>query len=110
MEDVGEGEAKERQAWLVCQQPSPEEGNYSENRVSSLICCLYQLKCRVGSIQRLRSVTWHMGKVQMMTPDYIQVTGATEVPAISQSQAAHSLGNQKLSSWRGNRKLLSCVF
>lgn len=105
MGDVDEGEAKERQVCLVCQRKEIIQ----KIDLSSLICSLYHLKCHVGSIQRLQH-DLACGEGTDDASDCIQVMEATEVPAPSQSQAAHTLGNQELSSWRGDRKLMSCVF
>lgn len=82
---------------------------FSKIDLSSLICSPYHLKCHVGSIQRLQH-NLACGEGTDDASDCIQVVEDTEVPAPSQSQAAHTLGNQELSSWRGDRKLMSCVF
>lgn len=109
MGDVGEGEAKDRQVCLVCQQPSPEERNFSESIPSIPNVLPLSLKMSCG----LHTETLHdlaCGKRADDAPDYIQVMEATEVAATSQSQAAHTLGNHKLSGWRrGQKTYVMCV-
>lgn len=99
MGDVGEGEAKDRQVFLVCQQPSPEEGNDPENRpfIPNILPVSGKMSCGLHAETRQPYLACGKGAD---ASDYIQVVEATEVPATSQSQAAHILGNQELSSWR----------
>lgn len=50
--------------WYVSSHPQRKE-IFQKVYLPSLMCCLYHLKCHVGSIQRL-CMTWHVGKEQMM--------------------------------------------
>lgn len=70
MGDVVKGRPKRgKYVWYVSSHPQRKDIIQKIN-LSSLKCCLYQLKCRVGSIQRLCSITWHVGKVQMPLTTY----------------------------------------
>ena len=88
---------------LVCQQPSPEEGNYSEKRPFIPNTLSVSLKMPRGLHTETLQHNLARGKGADDAPDNEVTGGCREVPATS--QAAHALGNQKLSSWRGTKSL-----
>lgn len=73
-----------------------------------MLCVSVKMSCGLHTETLQRNLA--CGKDADDAPDCIQVMEAKEVPATSQSQAVHTLGNQELSGWRGDKKLMSCVF
>lgn len=104
MGDVDEGEPREWHVCLVCQQPSSEEGNYSEKRPFIPNTFSMSLKMAHGLHTATLQRNLARGKGADDAPDNRHVAGDCRgVPA--SCRAAHTLRNQRLRSWRVTKSL-----
>lgn len=109
MGDVGEGEPGEGHVCLMCQQPSPEERNYSEKRPVIPNMLSVSLKMPHGLHTETLQHNLACGKATDDAPDNRQVTGGPQRGA-SRKPGCPCTGKPEAEQLEDDKKSLSCVF